>query len=688
MIYEFVDYKKSPILRGHLNMGGENPDGERIDITSLYFERNNKPWIGVMGEYHFVRANRRDWHRELCKMKAGGISIVSTYMFWIYHEEIEGEFNFSDCRDICAFVKECRDVGLDVILRIGPYAHGECRNGGFPDWLMEKPYKLRCNDENYLAKTRIFYEKIYNEVKGLLYKDGGNIIGIQLENENVGDAEHLARLKEIAVEIGYDVPIYTVTGWNNERGAEIPIDEVVPVFSGYPEAPWLMHNDKLEPLSHFFFSHMRNEAAFDEELNVKKFSDGWQMPYERYPFAMCELGCGVEINHNRRPIISPMDAYSLSLIKLGSGNNLIGYYMYHGGSNKIGKLSTLNEYHCGQWTKDCLTISYDFQAPLSEYGEARKQYGMLNMLHMFAKDFGDMLAVMEYVRAKEQPKRYDTSMLRYSMRTDGKGGFVFINHYQRLTKLEDVKGAVIDTGTVKFPPVDIVGDVCFFMPFNMDLAGNMLEYATAQPLCRDGDTYFFTAADAIVPEYKFADGSVYKPSVGADYILEVNNIKIVTLTYDEACYMRKLDSGIYIGINCNIYEDNGEIECIENGSYSYLRWTGERFERKIVSGELKCAVLTMEELYKAPFKLDNEYARELYLNGENKVIWKKISVNSDNGFVEINEVCDTAQIYVDGKLTADEFYYGVPWRIPAKLLFGKECYLAMSEFKYNFYKEF
>ncbi|MBQ2663856.1 MAG: beta-galactosidase, partial [Clostridia bacterium] len=159
-------HNRSEILRNHLNLGGENPNGERIDVTSLYFERGGKPWIGVMGEYHFSRYNHTDWHRELCKMKAGGVTIVSTYLFWIHHEEIEGEFDFSGDNDIRAFILECQTVGLDVIIRIGPYAHGECRNGGFPDWLLEKPFKLRDNNEGYLEKTRIFYEKIYGQVKG------------------------------------------------------------------------------------------------------------------------------------------------------------------------------------------------------------------------------------------------------------------------------------------------------------------------------------------------------------------------------------------------------------------------------------------------------------------------------------------------------------------------------------------
>ena len=75
-----------------------------------------------MGEYHFVRDHRENWYRELCKMRAGGISVVSTYLFWIYHEEMEGEFLFTGDRDIRRFVEEAQRAGLDVVIRIGPWA--------------------------------------------------------------------------------------------------------------------------------------------------------------------------------------------------------------------------------------------------------------------------------------------------------------------------------------------------------------------------------------------------------------------------------------------------------------------------------------------------------------------------------------------------------------------------------------
>ena len=278
MVYQFKDYQKSEILTNHLNMGGENPDGNRIDVTSLYFMRGGKPWIGVMGEYHFVRDSRDNWYRELCKMKAGGITVAATYLFWIYHEETEGEFDFSGDRDIRRFISDAQRAGLDVIIRIGPWAHGECRNGGLPDWLLRKPYKLRDNNTEYMAKVRIWYEKIYEQVQGLFYADGGNIIGIQFENELVDNAEHLLALKELALNIGFQAPIYTVTGWNSAYGAKIPVDDVIPVFGAYPEAPWADSIEQLPLSTHYVFNKNRNDSAIGEDLISDVDEDGWRLP--------------------------------------------------------------------------------------------------------------------------------------------------------------------------------------------------------------------------------------------------------------------------------------------------------------------------------------------------------------------------------------------------------------------------
>lgn len=670
MIYKFKEFKDEPLLINHLNMGGKNPKGEEINVTSRYFTRNGKPWIGVMGEFHFSRYSRENWHRELAKMKAGGITIVSTYLFWIYHEEIEGKMDFGGDNDIRAFIKECKDVGLDVVIRIGPWAHGECRNGGFPDWLLKKDYKLRDNNEEYLAIVKKWYQSIYNEVKGLFYKDGGNIIAVQIENEFVDNAEHLAKLKEIAVECGFIAPIYTVTGWNSASGAKIPVDEVVPVFGGYCEAPWENHMNRLSPSPHYFFNRMRNDSAIGTDLIAKTQSDGWQLPYERYPFATCELGGGIEVTHHRRPIIKPMDIYAVSLVKLGDGNNLVGYYMYHGGTNKIGELSTFNETKATGYPNDYPILSYDFQAPLSEYGEVREQYGLLNMLHMFVNDFGEEFAPMIAVDSGNTVAADDTNSLRYGMRTNGKSGFVFVNHYQRLTELADIENAVISAGNVEFPPIDVKGEVSFFMPFNMKMGDSVLEYATAQPLCKCDDTYFFAEIPNIKAEYKFSKGSA----------------NIVTVPFENAKYMRKLNGTVYIGGGCNLYEENGQIHSVEDGEYICQKWNGSEFETLTIVQSAKQSNVEITGVENAPF--EPKYKEELCIGGERELTWKKINVDGGYGFAEIDYVGDVAQIYADGELVADDYYYGKTWRVPCKLLYGKECYMVISEMKDDFYKEF
>lgn len=670
MIYKFKEFKDEPLLINHLNMGGKNPKGEEINVTSRYFTRNGKPWIGVMGEFHFSRYSRENWHRELAKMKAGGITIVSTYLFWIYHEEIEGKMDFGGDNDIRAFIEECKDVGLDVVIRIGPWAHGECRNGGFPDWLLKKYYKLRDNNEEYLAVVKKWYQSIYNEVKGLFYKDGGNIIAVQIENEFVDNAEHLAKLKEIAVECGFIAPIYTVTGWNSASGAKIPVDEVVPVFGGYCEAPWENHMNRLSPSPHYFFNRMRNDSAIGTDLIAKTQSDGWQLPYERYPFATCELGGGIEVTHHRRPIIKPMDIYAVSLVKLGDGNNLIGYYMYHGGTNKIGELSTFNETKATGYPNDYPILSYDFQAPLSEYGEVREQYGLLNMLHMFVNDFGEEFAPMIAVDSGNTVAADDTNSLRYGMRTNGKSGFVFVNHYQRLTELADIENAVISAGNVEFPPIDVKGEVSFFMPFNMKMGDSVLEYATAQPLCKYDDTYFFAEIPNIKAEYKFSKGSA----------------NIVTVPFENAKYMRKLNGTVYIGGGCNLYEENGQIHSVEDGEYICQKWNGSEFETLKIGQSAKQSNVEITGVENAPF--EPKYKEELCIGGERKLTWKKINVDGRYGFAKIDYVGDVAQIYADGELVADDYYYGKTWRVPCKLLYGKECYMVISEMKDDFYKEF
>ena len=689
MSIQFKHYHPTPILSGHLRMGGTNPQGEKISVNSRYISRNGKPVIPVMGEYHFCRDSRENWSEELAKIKAGGVDIVATYMLWIYHEEIEGEFDFSGDLDIRAFVEACAAQELEVMLRIGPWAHGECRNGGFPDWLLKSGIPLRCNDPRYMEKARIWYEKIYEQVNGLFYKDGGPIIGIQFENELVDDAEHLLALKNMALSIGYDAPLYTVTGWNSKYGAKIPVDEVLPVFSGYVDAPWDESLEKLPPSHHFCFDPTRNETAVGKDLMRDTDESGWRLPYERYPFATCELGSGLQVTHHRRPIVSAMDAYALSLVKLGCGNNLIGYYMYHGGTNKIGKLSTFQESRASGYPNDVPILNYDFQTCLSQYGEAREQYGLLCMLHLFVQDFGHILAPMEHVPAEEFVPCTDTKRLRCGLRTDGKSGFVFVNHYQRGMELEDVLGAEIEALGVSFPPIDVKGDVSFFMPVNMPLEEVTLLWATAQPLCRQGNTFFFAEIPDVAPQYEFLlnDGSAKQVTAEAGFesAFEIGNLRIITLTFNQARYTRRLNGEIYVGIHANLYAYRGYILATEYLDVRYRLFYKNSFLRCSLSYEdRKWPNYTLAEV-DPPF--DSPHMCELDLGSLGKRTWYRLTVDMDEGYIILHYRCDVAQIYADGQLVADLFYYRRGWRIPAKLLYDKECYLVMTEPKDGVYLE-
>lgn len=675
----FEAYKPSRVLRGHLRLGGENPSGERIDVTSLYLERGGRPWIGVMGEYHFSRDRREHWRAELAKMKAGGVGIVATYVFWIYHEEREGRFDFSGDLDLRAFLLECAAQGLDAVIRIGPWAHGECRNGGFPDWLLEKGIPLRTDDPAYLRYARVWYARVFEQVKGLFYKDGGPIIGVQIENELVNDAAHLLTLKRMAQDIGYNAPLWTATGWNNRYGARIPVDDVLPVFAAYAEAPWA---DDLEPQplsGHYAFDPNRNDSAVGMDLLHDVDADGWRLPYERYPFAMCELGSGLQSTYRRRVNVDGMDAYAMALVKLGCGNNLLGYYMFHGGTNRIGALSTLQESRATGYPNDVPILNYDFHTCLTKDGRAREQYGLLHLLHLFVADFGERLAAMEHVAARDFVPCTDKTRLRCCLRTDGESGFVFVNHYQRRARLADVFGARLCVPGAAFPEIDVKGDIAFFFPFRMRLSGVLLVWATAQPICRQGDAYFFAQVEGIPAQYRFelpggGTRTVYAQA-GLNGGFTVGGARVVTLPWERAKFLRRLDGELLVGEGCNLYALDGELHAIEDGAFACHRWTGEGFVCTAVNRPFEQAALMLEETDE-PFA--PRYIEELRLGGPAPLRWKRLSVSSPQGLVTLGGTYDVAQIYADGEMAADHFFDGEPWQVPASLLFGKECYLVTT----------
>jgi beta-galactosidase len=498
----------------------QGPDGSTITVDSYSLRFDGKPVVPVMGEFHYSRYPENEWREEILKTKAGGINIMATYVFWIHHEEIEGQFEWSGCRNLRRFVELCREADLRVIVRCGPWCHGEARNGGLPDWILQKGWRTRSDDPNYLAKVRVLYGEIAEQLKGLLWKDGGPVIGIQLENEYSGPNQHMLNLKRIAREAGLDVPLYTRTGWNGPH-TPMPFGEILPLFGVYAEGFW---DREITPMPGnywvgFHFASLRADSAIATDLLGKRQARD-DSDITRYPYLTCENGGGMISSYHRRILIYPADIESTTLVKLGSGSTLPGYYMYHGGVNPEGKLTTLMESQATGYWNDLPVKNYDYQAPLGQYGQIRPQYHLLRRLHLFLNQWGSSLAVMPAVMPDQRPSgRDDITTLRWAVRSDGSSGYVFVNNYQRLKAMpakEGVQFALkLPEDSLTFPdkPITVPAGSCFFWPFNFDLGrGVKLTWATAQPVCAINDddvrTIFFAETPGVPAQFAFKqDGS-------------------------------------------------------------------------------------------------------------------------------------------------------------------------------------
>ncbi len=463
---------------------GESFGEHSFGCNSRYLEKDNKPWLPVMAEFHFSRYDRDEWETELLKIKAADIDIVSSYLFWIFHEEEEGSFRFDGKRDIAYFCELCRKVGLYVFVRIGPWCHGECRNGGFPDWLQHSGIELRCNDERYLGYVRRLFSAYAGEISPYLFGNGGTIIGIQLENELTDNSGHLDSLKKIALDCGLKVPYYTVTGWG-QHVTEFPDGEMLPVFGCYPAAPWEGHTGPLGINKNYFFSTVRNDSSIGSDRLSGKVSDDEQI-LKRLPHLTCELGPGNQLTYHRRPSISTMDAVALATVSLGSGNNLPGYYMFHGGFNPAEGL--YQESKASGYSNDLPVSSYDFQAPLDEFGQPRESWFYLKRLHQFVHCCEKQLAAASCFSPDRLPSSLnDSETPRMFFRGDEKGGFLFFNTHQRNSILPPVENLNIlikynDNDSRSYGVPHIPSGCCGVFPVRCQYGNFTAEFMTAMPL--------------------------------------------------------------------------------------------------------------------------------------------------------------------------------------------------------------
>lgn len=501
---------------------GVSKSGEEISFTNYYMQKNGKPFFGVSGEFHYSRMSDKRWEDELIKMKMCGINVVATYIFWIHHEEEEGVFRFDGRRNLRKFVELCEKHRLYVILRVGPFDHGEVRNGGIPDWMYGKPFEVRSLNEGFLMHVKKLYLQLADQVKGMFFQDNGPIIGVQIDNEYMhssapwemttgisnewvfgGDEgnDYMLGLKALAAECGLLPVFYTCTGWG---GAATP-DSMVPLWGGYAFRPWLFYSYKGEhpATEEYVYQDYHN----NDVVCTSDFKPCYEP--ETRPYSCCEMGGGMMCSYYYRFQLPYKSVDAMANIKIASGCNFLGYYMFQGGSNPVGKHDTfMNE---SQVPK----ISYDYQAALGEFGQVRESYRRLKSIHYFVGRFGERLCGLQTVlpQGASQIMPKDDKTLRYAVRTDGKRGFLFINNYQDHFNLPGRQNEeiILQTENEKLIwNLSIAADENAILPFHFDMDGIDLVQANAQIVTKtdyDGEgTYVFFVPDGMQGEFRFEDG--------------------------------------------------------------------------------------------------------------------------------------------------------------------------------------
>ncbi|CAN6457177.1 unnamed protein product [Victoria cruziana] len=311
------------------------------DHTSIII--NGRRRILISGSIHYPRSTPEMWPDLIQKAKDGGLDVIQTYVFWNGHEPSPGRYYFEERYDLVRFIKLVQQAGLYVHLRIGPYVCAEWNFGGFPVWLKYVPgISFRTNNEPFKAAMRGFTQKIVNMMKAerLFQSQGGPIILSQIENE-YGPEEW---------EIGAPGKAYTAWAANM----------AVSLGTG---VPWVMckQDDAPDPIINACNGYYCDYFTPNKPYKPKMWTEAWTGWYTEFGGAIPQ-----------RPAEDMAFAVARFIQK---GGSFVNYYMYHGGTN-FGRTAG------GPF----IATSYDYDAPLDEYGMIRQpKWGHLKELHRAIK---------------------------------------------------------------------------------------------------------------------------------------------------------------------------------------------------------------------------------------------------------------------------------------------------------------
>ena len=314
------------------------------------FLLNGKPFVVKAAELHYPRIPRAYWEHRIKMCKALGMNTVCLYVFWNIHEQQEGKFDFAGNNDVAEFCRLCQKNGMYVIVRPGPYVCAEWEMGGLPWWLLKKKdIKLREKDPYFMERVKIFEKKVGEQLASLTIQNGGPIIMVQVENEygSYGkDKPYVSAIRDIVKESGFDKVELFQCDWSSNF-----------LNNGLDDLTWTMNFGTGANIDNQF--KRLGEVRPNAPKMCSEFWSGW---FDKWG-----------ARHETRPAKDMVEGMDEMLSK-GISFSL---YMTHGGTS-FGHWAGANS---PGFQPD--VTSYDYDAPINEYGHTTPKY--FELREMMAK---------------------------------------------------------------------------------------------------------------------------------------------------------------------------------------------------------------------------------------------------------------------------------------------------------------
>ena len=315
-------------------------------VGNKTFLLNGEPFLVKAAEVHYPRIPRPYWEHRIQMCKALGMNTLCIYAFWNIHEQREGEFDFTGNNDVAAFCRLAQKHGMYIIVRPGPYACAEWEMGGLPWWLLKKKdIRLREQDSYFMERASLFEHKLADQLRDLTIQNGGPIIMVQVENEygSYGeDKPYMSAMRDIIR-----------AAWGNTSELVLFQCDWSSNFekNGLDDLVWTMNFGTGANIDEQF--KRLGELRPDAPKMCSEFWSGW---FDKWG-----------ANHETRPAKDMVDGIDEMLSK-GISFSL---YMTHGGTS-FGHWAGANS---PGFAPD--VTSYDYDAPINEYGGATDKYYLL-----------------------------------------------------------------------------------------------------------------------------------------------------------------------------------------------------------------------------------------------------------------------------------------------------------------------